>query len=150
MQKTSKIPSYSKGCIGYFEQEAVDRFNQGHSVPWGDPRIQAMLAISELVSYDYLQDEAISQQLTDREEILTTSNGIVFTPKYESFHDRPAVVQVEVPDFGVYTVTLNSGIDSSIALVQKIEFEVGKFLKELSLSTKDMVAEVPLKPVCPA
>ncbi|GBF74414.1 hypothetical protein PA598K_02757 [Paenibacillus sp. 598K] len=123
---TSKIPAFGKGNIRYFEQEAVDSFNQGHSVPWGDPRVQAMLAISELVPYDYLQDEAISQQLSDRKEILTTSNGIVFTPQYESFQDRPVVVQVEVPDFGVYTVTLNSGTDSSIAIVQKVEFEAGK------------------------
>ncbi len=125
-QPTAKIPFFNKGNIDYFEQEAVDSFNQGHSVPWGDPRVRAMHSIAELIPYDYLQDEAISQQLGDRKEIITTSNGIVFTPQYESFQDRPAVVRVEVPNFGVYMVTLNSGTDSSIAIVQKIEFKAGK------------------------
>lgn len=119
-KKTSQILSYSKGSSLYFEQAAVDSHNQGHSVPWSDPLVQAMLGIANLIPYDYLQDKAIDQQLSDRKETITTSNGIVFTPKYKSFQDRPALVEVKVPSFGTYLVTMNSGTDSGIAIIQKI------------------------------
>ncbi|MBU5442424.1 hypothetical protein [Paenibacillus sp. MSJ-34] len=122
-KKTSQIPNYRKGCFLYFEQAAVDSHNQGHSVPWSDPLVRAMLGIANLIPYEYLQDEAITQQLSDRKDAITSSNGIQFTPKYNSFQDRPAVVEVKVPNFGTYLVTMNSGTDSGIAIIQKIVFE---------------------------
>ncbi|MFD0716977.1 hypothetical protein [Paenibacillus sp. GCM10027626] len=84
-KKTSQIPSYGQGSFTYYEQASVDSHNQGHSVPWSDPLVQGMMRIANLIPFDYLQDEAITQQLSDRKDVIMSSNGILFTPKYKKF-----------------------------------------------------------------
>ncbi len=123
-RKTSEIPAYHKGKFDYFEQGSVDSHNRGSGVSWSDPLVQGMLGISNLIPFNYLADEAnaIGKQLSEGKETVTTSQGIMFTMKTDR-NERPAIMEAKVPNWGTYTVTLNSGTDSGIAIIQKIVFE---------------------------
>ncbi|WP_144941235.1 hypothetical protein [Paenibacillus sp. 32O-W] len=128
-KKTSEIPVYSKGDITHFEQAEVNSYNEGHSVTWGDPLVRTLIGISNLIPYDYLQDKAIDEQLSKgpykagEERKITTSNGIVFIQKQrDPGKTKTSVVEVQVPQWGTYLVTLMNGQDSDIQIIHKIVF----------------------------
>lgn len=129
-KKTTAIPSYSKGDIFYWTEDQVNSFNEGHSVTWGDAIVRTFINIANLIPYDYLQDESISEQLTklkgdptSKSVTLTTRNGIVFTSQPYDYSTRTTVVDVDVPDLGVYKVISNASADSGIQNIMKITFK---------------------------
>ncbi|MFB9324926.1 hypothetical protein ACFFSY_03165 [Paenibacillus aurantiacus] len=126
-KKTTEIPSYHKGDITFWTEEQVNSFNEGHSVPWGDPLVRTFLGISNLIPYEYLMDETIGEQMDkgggyDHVRTLRTQNNIVFTSQPYDDATRTTVVDVNVPDLGTYNVTLKTGTDSRIQNIMKIVF----------------------------
>ncbi|AIQ55868.1 hypothetical protein [Paenibacillus borealis] len=125
-RKTSEIPGYSKGDIIFYEQGAVDSFNQGHSVTWHDPLVQTLQNLANLIPYDYLRDAEIGEQLSRKpagpEETrkIITHEGVMFTQMIWNKAGRTAEVEVSVPDGDYYQVFLRSGTDSDIMIIQKI------------------------------
>lgn len=128
-KKTSDIPSYDKGDLYYISQEVVDSYNEGHSPTMGDPLVRTMAGISNLIPYDYLQDQTISDQLNTinlseggKYEIITEKR-IVFTElQRDTAKTRTSVISAKVPEWGEYRVTLKNGKDSDIQIIQKIVF----------------------------
>lgn len=128
--KTTEIPSYDKGDIRYWTDAEVNSFNEGHSVTWGDPLVSAMLNIANLIPHEYLKDETIGEQLTrikggayGKSSTISSQSGVVFTSHPYDERSRTTVVDVEVPEFGTYKVTMKSGTDSRIQHVMKIIFQ---------------------------
>ncbi|WP_256757884.1 hypothetical protein [Cohnella sp. WQ 127256] len=128
-QKTIEIPRYSKGEVtNDFTQNIVDGYNEGHSPTLGDPVVQAMAAISNVIPYDYLKDFTIGEQLgkgkVDGEPYqITTAIGIVFTELQRDFvTTRSSSVEAIVPNWGTYTIFFKNSKDSDLQLIQKIIF----------------------------
>lgn len=127
---TSEIPAYNKGSIGYFEQEAVDSHNRGSSVPWSDPLVQALIRMANLVPMEYLPDPAIDEQLgkpisKDDVRKIVTSNDVEFILLKNEKSEDHEIVEVKVPDFGKFTVTMmrSKSPDTGITFIQKIVFQ---------------------------
>jgi|GEM_PF-5281129 len=130
VNKTSEIPSYMNGTIAYWQQSAVDSFNEGHSVTWGDPLLSAMANTANLIPYRYLPDKSIDEQLAqagaayaEKRFVLTTESGIVFTRETIDGAAGTAAVEIQVPQWGTYTVMLGSGADSDIQIIRQIRFQ---------------------------
>lgn len=129
-KQTNDIPSYEKGRIGYLEQAAIDDHKEGHSVPLSDPLVQTIILIANLVPADYLPDPAIDEQLgksTSKEDVrkIVSSYGIEFTLLNNDDLEDYNIVEVKVPEFGKYLVTIkrSNSQDSLIGLIQKIELQ---------------------------
>lgn len=124
------IPSFSKGSVSYFEEAAINSFNEGHSVSMNDPLVQTITEITNLVPVDYQPNPAIDEQLSKEisEDVvrkIVTSNDIefaMFNNESSEYHDT---VKVKIPNFGKYTVIVkrSSHNDTQIGVIQKIVFE---------------------------
>lgn len=129
-KKTNEIPNYYNGEISYVTQAQMNSFNEGHSVALGSPLERTITGISNLIPYDYMADPAIDQQLgkaqggtqPDQTISITSATGVVFTKKPFNKKSGSTTVEVQVPRWGNYTVTLKNGQGSDIQLIQKIEF----------------------------
>ncbi|WP_144941233.1 hypothetical protein [Paenibacillus sp. 32O-W] len=129
-KKTSEIPSYYKGEISYVTQAEMESFNEGHSVTLGSPLERTIMGISNLIPNEYLPDPSIDQQLAkeqggthlDKTVKITTAGGIVFTKNPYNKETESTIVDVQVPEWGTYSVTWKTGQGSGIELIQKIVF----------------------------
>ncbi|MFD0716975.1 hypothetical protein [Paenibacillus sp. GCM10027626] len=128
-KKTSKITSYNKGEITYLADADVKSFNKGHNVTLGDPLFRTIMQIPNLIPYEYLPDSTIDEQLgkvqggsTNSTFTLTTKADVTFTKQPYDKKTGATVVEVKVPKWGDYHVTLRSGQDSKIQIIQKIIF----------------------------
>ncbi|MED4731409.1 hypothetical protein P9597_25380 [Aneurinibacillus migulanus] len=114
-QPATKIPYYIRGDIHYFTKVQLDSHQTGGHSPWKDDPFLTVETIATNLIPNLPKDKhgniLMKVKTDNKNQITTYENGTVI--KKISENKKNALVQISVPDFGTYDITLVSPKDAA-------------------------------------
>ncbi|MEZ2660617.1 hypothetical protein [Aneurinibacillus aneurinilyticus] len=114
-QPATKIPYYIKGDIHYFTKSQLDSHKTGGHSPWKDDPFLTVETIATNLIPNLPKDKygniLMNVKTDNKNQIATYENGTII--KKISDNKKNALVQIIVPNFGTYDITLVSPKDAA-------------------------------------